>query len=288
MIVIDDDSIWRALTAAARAKRVPPVRLGHADTTAIRVANDFCWETSRETTTQAAQLLDCCLPVALGGPDFYIGQLGQSLDGRIATESGHSHYVTGPASRVHLHRLRALVDAVVVGAGTVAADDPQLTVRHVQGMNPVRVVFDPSARLGPDRRVFADDRARTLHCTREGRRVPGMPRHVETVAIGDARGPALATRLRDELTRRDLTRVLVEGGGITVSHFLDAGILDRLHVVVAPLLIGSGRPALALAPVLRLDSALRPPTRTASMGDDMFFDLDLASARQSDEDVAPG
>jgi hypothetical protein len=67
-----------------------------------------------------------------------VGQIGQSLDGRIATLSGHSRYINGSQGLCHLHRLRALVDAVVVGAGTVRADDPQLTVRHVAGPTPVR------------------------------------------------------------------------------------------------------------------------------------------------------
>src|SRR5262245_15144180 len=76
-----------------------------------------------------------------------VGQLGQSLDGRIATPSGHSHYINGPAGLAHLHRLRALVDAVVIGVGTALADDPQLTVRRVSGPQPVRVVIDPNGRL---------------------------------------------------------------------------------------------------------------------------------------------
>ena len=80
------------------------------------------------------------------------------------------------------------------------------------------------------------------------------------------------------LAERGLTRVLVEGGGVTISRFLDAGLLDRLHVVVAPMLIGSGRPALSLAPIMRLDAALRPGCRHQVMGDDMFFDLDLRTS----------
>ena len=88
--------------------------------------------------------------------DFVIvGQIGQSLDGRVATESGHSKYINGPAGLVHLHRLRALVDAVVVGVGTAIADDPQLTVRRVSGPQPARVVIDPKGRLGADARMFA-------------------------------------------------------------------------------------------------------------------------------------
>ena len=76
-----------------------------------------------------------------------VGQIGQSLDGRIATESGHSKYINGPAGLTHLHRLRALVDAVVIGVGTAIADDPQLTVRRVSGQQPARVVIDPKGRL---------------------------------------------------------------------------------------------------------------------------------------------
>src|SRR6266850_6732728 len=99
-----------------------------------------------------------------------VGQLGQSLDGRIATESGHSKYINGPAGLVHLHRLRALVDAVVVGVGTAVADDPQLTVRRVAGPSPARVVVDPNGRLPPTARLFDADGVRRLVLTGDGGR----------------------------------------------------------------------------------------------------------------------
>ena len=101
-----------------------------------------------------------------------IAHLGQSLDGYIATASGDSYYVTGPDNVRHLHRLRALADAIVVGAGTVARDDPQLTVRHVEGPNPVRVVLDPAARLDARRRVFSDGAAPTLVVHADGVEAP--------------------------------------------------------------------------------------------------------------------
>ena len=104
-----------------------------------------------------------------------VGQIGQSLDGRIATESGHSKYINGPAGLTHLHRLRALVDAVVIGVGTAIADDPQLTVRRVAGQQPARVVIDPNGRLGNKARVFDEDGARRILVTTEGnlrRRAP--------------------------------------------------------------------------------------------------------------------
>lgn len=209
---------------------------------------------------------------------WVIGQLGQSVDGRIATESGHSHYVNGPEDLVRLHTLRALADAVVVGAGTVAADDPRLTVRRVEGEHPVRVVLDASGRLGAEHQVFADGAAPTLHIVAPGTRsaaagCDGV--EVVELPIDAERGGFAATTLIDELGRRGLRRVLVEGGGRTVSRFIEEGALDRLHVSVAPLLIGSGRPGLSLPVVETLDQAMRPAARRIALGDDLVFDFDL-------------
>src|SRR6516165_7264301 len=81
-----------------------------------------------------------------------VGQCGQSIDARIATSTGHSHYINGEAGLAHLHRLRSLVDAVVIGVGTAIADDPLLTVRRVEGPNPARVIVDPTGRLPPTAR----------------------------------------------------------------------------------------------------------------------------------------
>ena len=91
-----------------------------------------------------------------------VAQIGQSLDGRVATETGHSHYINGPAGLAHLHRLRALVDAVVVGVGTALADDPQLTVRRVSGPHPARVVIDARGRLPGGAKLLANDGVRRL------------------------------------------------------------------------------------------------------------------------------
>jgi riboflavin-specific deaminase-like protein len=219
-----------------------------------------------------------------------IGQLGQSLDGRIATTNGHSHYVTGPESLVHLHRLRALVDAVVVGAGTVLADDPQLTVRHCPGPNPLRVVLDPLRKLPLQRRLFCDGQAPTLVLASipapalapdpEAAPVPEpdpAAGRTETALLsvsddGSGFAPAAVLSL---LAARGAQRILVEGGGITVSRFLAAGALDRLHVVVAPMLIGSGRPGLTLPAIDHLDQALRPAHRRESLGEDVLYELQL-------------
>ena len=116
------------------------------DEVAIEIDAGGAWRCAAALAAETAELLDLFLPlVAQAGP-WVIAQLGQSLDGRIATASGASHYINALEARTHLHRLRAVVDAVVVGVGTVNADDPQLTVRHVPGANPLRVVLDPRRR----------------------------------------------------------------------------------------------------------------------------------------------
>lgn len=226
-------------------------------------------------TPEARNVFDLYLPL-LRRRELVIGQLGQSLDGRIATESGESHYITGPADLRRLHRVRALVDAVVVGAGTVASDDPRLTVREVEGTNPVRVVLDPDGRLPPERKVFDDGAARTLvvRSATAGRSGGSGGEEALTLPSTGARGFEPA-ELVAALRNRGLERVLVEGGGVTVSRFLEAGALDRLHVTVAPLLIGSGRPGIALDPVQTLADALRPSCRHFRLGEDVLFDLDL-------------
>jgi len=207
-----------------------------------------------------------------------VGQIGQSLDGRIATETGHSKYINGPAGLVHLHRLRALVDAVVVGVGSAIADDPQLTVRRVAGPQPARVVIDPKGRLGADARMFADDGVRCFLITAEGTRCE-PPSGVEIIALPAADGQIAPSAILAALACRGMRRILIEGGANTVSRFIAAGCLDRLHVMVAPIILGAGGPGLILPPLERADQALRMPIRVHKIEDDVLFDCDLSAQR---------
>ncbi len=229
----------------------------------------------QEASPEAALLADRYLPLCLGGPRLAVAQLGQSLDGFIATRTGDADYVTGEEDRCHLHRLRALVDAVVVGAGTAVADDPQLTVRACTGVSPVRVVLDPDGRVPLRRRVFTDGAAPTLWVVGAGRvQERTVPDGVEVLTLPD-RAAFAPRRLVEALARRGLGRVLIEGGGVTVSRFLHERALDRLYVTVAPVLLGDGIPGLRFpgTPVMR--DALRPPVRRAALGEDTLFELDL-------------
>jgi diaminohydroxyphosphoribosylaminopyrimidine deaminase/5-amino-6-(5-phosphoribosylamino)uracil reductase len=219
-------------------------------------------------------------PLRACGPDglVVVAQIGQSLDGRVATASGHSHYINGPDGLDHLHRLRALVDAVAIGVGTALADDPQLTVRRVSGPQPARVVIDPSGRLPARARLLADDGVRRLVVTGEGARPP-LPPDVEIVPLPHDEGGIAPAAILAALAERGLRRILVEGGAHTVSRFLAARCLDRLHVVVAPMLLGSGRNGLVLPPIARADEALRAPMRVHRLGEEVLFDCDLSAQR---------
>lgn len=205
-----------------------------------------------------------------------VGHIGQSLDGFIATDSGESRFVTGRDNILHMHRMRAFCDAVIVGAGTVAADDPQLTTREVPGSNPLRVVLDPRRRLTANHRVFTDGEAPTLLVHGPDAVSEGIA-GVELLSLGvDERGLDLAALLQ-VLHERGCSRVFVEGGGRAVSAFLEAGLLARLQVTIAPLLIGSGRPSIRVRGSLSLADCLRARHRVFRMGSDVLFDLDLTA-----------
>ena len=224
---------------------------------------------------EACPLWRLYAPVAEGrGSDpFVIGQLGQSLDGRVATATGKSRYINGPEAIRHLHRLRALVDAVVVGVGTVIADDPQLSVREVDGPCPVRVVIDPNFRMPDCARMLGDGAPiLAVQCEERSRGGGIEPLVVERRAEGIAPGDIVAA-----LHARGFRRILVEGGATTISAFLAAGALHRFHLSIAPIVIGSGPVGINLPPIDELDGALRPGTMTHQLGDDVVFDCDFSA-----------
>jgi riboflavin-specific deaminase-like protein len=242
------------------------------------------WALVRDSDLDRA-LVDLYLPIcsATTAAPITVGHLGQSLDGFIATHSGDSQFVTGEENLRHMHRLRALCDAVVVGAGTVAADDPRLTTRHVSGTNPLRVVIDPMARLSSAYHVFQDHEAPTLYVYVK-RYVSGpapSPGHAEVLGVTDGpNGPNLA-ELVAHLRGRGCARIFVEGGGVTVSAFLASGLLDRVQVAVAPMFIGGGRPAFRLPAANLLRECARPSYRVFRMGGDMLFDCDMRGIEDS-------
>jgi diaminohydroxyphosphoribosylaminopyrimidine deaminase/5-amino-6-(5-phosphoribosylamino)uracil reductase len=231
----------------------------------------------RQQTEEA--VADPCRPILEARLDrpFVVAQLGQSLDGRIATPSGESRWINGACALDHVHRLRAAVDAVVVGVGTVLADDPLLNVRRVPGRHPARVVIDPNGRLPHTARCLAEDGAARIvvrDCDKDAAAGIDVIRLARTGKLID---PAAIV---SALFERGLRRILIEGGARTVSQFIDADVVDRLHVLVAPVILGSGQTGLDLASIASLKEARRPGTRVYLFKDgDVLFDCDLRTRR---------
>jgi len=247
---------------------------------------DAGWALRGPWTEAARELFDLFKPlldIQARTSGWVVGQLGQSLDGCVATHTGESRFINGPENIVHLHRLRALSEVVLLGAGSVAADNPLLTTRKVPGPNPTRVLLDPRAGLAQRvafAQVFVDRSASTLwlcdaRWRSQAEEVGGPERVLAVPNLLRDDGTPDAARAVAALRACGLRRIFVEGGGVTVSRFLAQGCLDRLHLAVAPLIIGNGRPGLRFTGPARLAECARPAHRVHRMGVDQLWDLNL-------------
>ncbi len=193
--------------------------------------------------------------VTVGLPEV-VAKVATSLDGRIATASGESQWITSEPARALGHRLRAECDAVLVGIGTVLADDPRLTCRLPDVVRaPMPVILDTSLRLPEDAAVLRGPRRPLVYCTAEApERV--LEATVVRVEAGPDGRPDVTAVARD-LVRRGLHRVLVEGGGTVLRSFVDAGLVDELHLFLAPMAVPGGRPWLGGQRITSLREAPR-------------------------------
>ena len=174
---------------------------------------------------------------------FVVVKYAQSLDGRIATVTGDSKWISGEQERAVSHALRARCDAIMVGVGTVLADDPQLTVRMVPGASPIRVVLDSTLRVEPDAKVLDGDAATIVITTERA------SRDKRDLVAARGAGVRLAKRCGDGVDLADALKLLrgmgvrsllVEGGAKVITSLLKLGLVDRLIVSVAPKLLGTG------------------------------------------------
>jgi diaminohydroxyphosphoribosylaminopyrimidine deaminase/5-amino-6-(5-phosphoribosylamino)uracil reductase len=190
----------------------------------------------------------------------------QTLDGRVATTTGESQWISCSDSLRFAHEMRASHDAVVVGAGTVCKDDPRLTVRHVSGQNPLRVIVDSTLRTPTGAAVLANgastgtvlagtDRApaeRRERALSSGATVLDLP--------PDPDGRVDLGALLEELGALGVGTVMVEGGATLITGFFKAGLVDRLAVCVAPKILGDGVQAVG-------DLGIRDLSRTLTIAD---------------------
>ncbi len=197
------------------------------------------------------------------GMPFVTVKFAQTLDGRIAAAAGASRWISSPPSRILAHRLRARHDAILVGVGTVLADDPELTVRLVPGRNPVRVVLDSRLSIPLEARVLKDlpaartlvaatpaaDKAKAAALARMGIEVLTVP--------PDAEGRVDIGVLMKMLAERRISSVLVEGGAAAITSFLRLGLADKLVVFIAPRVLGKGTDSVGELNITEISKALK-------------------------------
>jgi len=195
-------------------------------------------------------------------------KLATSLDGRIATATGESQWITGPEARQQGHRLRAVHDAILVGVETVLADDPELTVRlqDYDGGHPLRVVLDSRLRTPATAKVASGN---TLILTVAA---PHAIDHAEVVAVAADDGRPTIPAVLDALAARNIGSILIEGGGRVAASFILAGAVDAIEWFRAPILLGGeGRPCVASLALAKLADA--PKFRRLGVepvGDDLW------------------
>ena len=214
---------------------------------------------------------------------FVIAHLAQSLDGRIACHNGQSQWISNEANLHHAHRLRALNDAVMVGTRTIQADDPQLTVRHVRGDNPRRVVLNASGsvvRHSEKYRVCSGAGGLFL-CRTDTGELPPLNGANEVVRLRRGESPFISPdEVAKALIQRGIHSVFLEGGGRSVSQFLQARSIDILHLHIAPRILGSGVPSFDLPEVMRVDASLSMPMEHFSMGGELLFECRRSVAQE--------
>ena len=213
------------------------------------------------------------------GRPFVTLKFAQSIDGKIATATGHSRWISSERSRVYAHRLRSLHDAILVGSGTVAKDDPELTCRLVRGRDPLRVIVDSTLKIPLKARVLQEqDRARTIVFTGKGhdrKKMAALAGLGIEVKVAGSRQVDL-TALLEELGRRQVSSLLVEGGARLLTSFIRERLADRLIIISAPKIFGKGTDAIGDLSVKTVDQAISLDVRRVShRGEDIIVDARL-------------
>jgi 3,4-dihydroxy 2-butanone 4-phosphate synthase/GTP cyclohydrolase II len=261
-----------------RYLRTKRARLGHVDAIGEPLA------VPEPRPPDVAELMG---PVrARGDRPYVVLKYAQTLDGRIATASGDSKWISGEAERTVSHALRAACDAVMVGVDTVVRDDPQLTVRMVAGSSPVRVVLDSTLRIPREAKVLHGDAA-TLVLTTEQSRVSARrwlkDRQIAVHVVEPGPAGIDVTHALRLLRGQGIESLLVEGGAKVITSLLGAGAVDRVVTAVAPTILGAGTEAVGDLRVNEIAGGIRLENRfMCSVGDDVLVAFDVASPADAD------
>jgi diaminohydroxyphosphoribosylaminopyrimidine deaminase/5-amino-6-(5-phosphoribosylamino)uracil reductase len=172
---------------------------------------------------------------------YYTVKAAQSLDGKIATGSCDSKWITSKASRAYSHYMRAVSDAVLVGVETVVKDDPELNVRHIKSTNdPYKIVLDPKGRMPLDRKLVTNSADRLIYVTMQDNDNASKLKELgaDVIFAGEKDGMLDLDVMSDELIKRDILNVMIEGGGATAGAFFDSGLVDKANFFIAPIIVG--------------------------------------------------
>ncbi len=213
------------------------------------------------------------------GMPYITVKYAQTLDGRIATKRGDSQWISSEESRRYVHYLRSINDGIMVGAGTVATDNPQLTVRHVKGKNPIRIIVDSKLRISIKSSVLTDDNTPlTLIAVTSGASDVKMSsvkkRGAEVLVVKKMRNGRVSLKdLLIKLGKREIISVLVEGGSEIITSLLKANLVDKMIIPIAPKIIGKGLEAIGDLNINKINNAVRFSSfKTMKKGDDIIFE----------------
>ncbi|ADD68095.1 riboflavin biosynthesis protein RibD [Denitrovibrio acetiphilus DSM 12809] len=171
---------------------------------------------------------------------YYTFKTAQTLDGKIASSTGDSKWISSEASRTYTHYMRAVSDAILVGVNTVIADDPELNVRMVKSdRDPFKIVLDPKGRMPLDRKLVENSADKLIYVTCAESRITEALRNkgADVITLGGD-GSLDLNVLSDELVERSILNVMIEGGGTTAGKFFDAGLVDKVNIFIAMMIMG--------------------------------------------------
>ncbi len=217
----------------------------------IKVIKGVCRE-------EAERLNEVYLHYTTTGRPFIILKMAQSLDGRIAAATGHSHWISGEKALNFAHKLRARYDAVAIGAGTARTDNPQLTVRRVKGPNPIRIIITSSANLPHKLKLFTENSDyNTVVATSRANISKGVYKSVITWPVRKMRGRLDLNDFINMIGESGVTSLMIEGGSQLATSLLKQRLVDKIYLITAPIIIGDGIDSVGDLGVKQITKAIR-------------------------------
>ena len=217
------------------------------------------------------QSCEIIIPILLKNNNNFIGQIGQSLDGKIALNNGSSHYINEKESITYLHCLRSISDGVLVGVNTIIKDNPLLTTRKIKGPNPIRLIIDPTLKLTNKYKIFKDDNKNIIFTNSSKEK-----KFINTTIVKFPK-KNFTQNIYDYLEKTSLQTILIEGGPTTLSHFIKLKLLNYMQFIISPTIIGSGIDSVRLKPISNLKNALRAKNTICKLGKEIIVTLDFNS-----------